>query len=60
VKTPTINQLPAYVYLSLERTALFPSFSMFYMLAIACLCIYTTAWLLNESVRLKEENEEII
>lgn len=53
---PSIHRLPGLAYVSPERF----SFPTLYLLAIGCLCIYATAWLLNESVRLKEENEAFV
>jgi hypothetical protein len=31
-----------------------------YLVAIACLCAYAIAWLLDESVRIKQENEGFV
>ena len=57
VRTPVMHTPPnAMIYFSLERLPV-PSL---YLFVVACLCIYATAWLLGESARLKQENEEFI
>jgi hypothetical protein len=35
-------------------------YSQVYLIAIACLCAWAIAWLLDESVRLKQENEGFV
>ncbi len=56
VPAPTLHKLPGQAYIGLERL----SFPTLYLLAVGCLCIYVTAWLLLESVQLQEENEAFV
>ncbi len=56
VPVPSLHKLPEQAYIGLERF----SFPTLYLLAVGCLCIYATAWLLRESVQLQEENEAFV
>ncbi len=56
VPVPSLHSFPGQTYISPERFA----FPTLYLLAVGCLCIYATAWLLRESVRLQEENEAFV
>lgn len=56
VPVPSLHKFPGQAYISPERF----SFPTLYLLAVGCLCIYATAWLLRESVRLQEENEAFV
>ena len=56
VPVPTRHVSALQVQLVAERFG----YSQVYLIAIACLCAYATAWLLGESVRLKEENEGFV
>jgi hypothetical protein len=56
VPTPTRHVSALQVQLIAERFG----YSQAYLVAIACLCAYAIAWLLDESVRLKQENEGFV
>jgi len=56
VPTPTRHVSALQVQLIAERFG----YSQVYLIAIACLCAYAIAWLLDESVRLKQENEGFV
>ena len=56
VPTPTRHVSALQVQLVAERFG----YSQVYLIAIACLCAYATAWLLDESVRIKQENEGFV
>lgn len=56
VPTPTMHVSTLQVRLVAERFG----YSQVYLIAIACLCAWAIAWLLDESVRLKQENEGFV
>jgi hypothetical protein len=56
VPTPTMHVSTLQVRLVAERFG----YSQVYLIAIACLCAYAIAWLLDESVRIKQENEGFV
>lgn len=56
VPTPTAHVSSLQVRLVAERFG----YPQVYLIAIACLCAYAIAWLLDESVRLKRENEGFV
>jgi hypothetical protein len=56
VPTPTMHVSALQVQLVAERFG----YSQVYLIAIACLCAWAIAWLLDESVRLKQENEGFV
>ncbi|GAA5007014.1 hypothetical protein FNZ56_04600 [Pseudoluteimonas lycopersici] len=56
VPTPARHVSALQVQLVAERFG----YSQVYLIAVACLCAYATAWLLGESLRLKEENEGFV
>ena len=56
VPTPTRPVSALQVQLIAERFG----YSQLYLIAIACLCAYAIAWLLDESVRIKQENEGFV
>ena len=56
VPTPTRHVSTLQVQLIAERFG----YSQVYLIAIACLCAYAIAWLLDESVRIKQENEGFV
>ena len=56
VPTPTRHVSALQVQLIAERFG----YSQVYLIAIACLCAYAIAWLLDESVRIKQENEGFV
>jgi hypothetical protein len=56
VPVPSLHLLPGQAYMGPERF----SFALLYLVAIGCLCAYATAWLLDESVRLKRDIESFV
>ncbi len=56
VPVPSLHRIPEQAYIGLERF----SFPTLYLLAVGCLCIYATAWLVRESVQLQEDNEAFV
>ena len=56
VPTPTAHVSSLQVRLVAERFG----YSQVYLIAIACLCACAIAWLLDESVRIKQENEGFV
>jgi hypothetical protein len=54
--TPHLLELPNNPWMSIGRF----DFPTMFEMAIACLCVYTAAHLLDESARLKQENEAFV